>query len=79
MGWKIRAVIAVCFFIARWCGVGKGDVETVATPAEPPQCEPAPTQIRVVVPKHKPVWIPGHWKARPNRWVWVEGRWVHRG
>ena len=22
------------------------------------------------------VWIPGYWERDPNKWVWVQGRWI---
>ena len=33
------------------------------------------TEVRVVAPSHRHVWVPGYWNWQGGRHVWVGGRW----
>jgi hypothetical protein len=81
----MKRSIAVCFAATLIIVLGtQRDAFFAQEIAEPAEVV-APTYIAVPAPKQElitpapapsHVWVPGQWQRTPDKWAWIEGKWV---
>ena len=79
--WRIGALLVIAVSVGVVFLAMNRQVKVDAAPGpitlDQPIAPPPPhAEIMPPEPSKEHVWIPGYWERDPNKWVWVQGRWI---